>query len=363
MGDCILSNTGGGTPSKASPEFWNGEIPWASVGDITSSNLKLAYTRQSITPVGLQNSSSHVIQPGSVVVAIKMSPGAMRVVAKPVAINQDIRGLVLQPDLDPYFLTYFFTTMSIVGNGTIVRSITSSELEKIKVPVPPLEVQQEIVRILDQFTQLEAELDAELEARRRQFSAYRKELLSTDFDELTRARIGDVLDLKAGKFISASEILPNADETHTIPCFGGGGLRGFVAEGNHEGDHVLIGRQGALCGNVKRSSGSFYATEHAVVVTPGSGIDLSWSYHLLTFMDLNRYASKSAQPGLAVGTLNQLEISIPSFEEQSRIGRILDSFESLTESMSNGLPAEIGARRKQYEYYRDKLLTFKELAA
>lgn len=80
-------------------------------------------------------------------------------------------------------------------------------------------------------------------------------------------------------------------------------------------------------------------------------------------MNLNQYASKSAQPGLAVGTLNQLVVDVPSFKEQLRIGSVLDKFDALVNDLSIGLPAELAARRKQYEYYRDKLLTFEEAVA
>ncbi|MFZ1382127.1 MAG: restriction endonuclease subunit S, partial [Scrofimicrobium sp.] len=173
-----------------------------------------------------------------------------------------------------------------------------------------------------------------------------------------KVRIDEILDLRAGNFIAASDISPESDEEHQIPCFGGGGIRGYVPASNQEGDLVLIGRQGALCGNVKRANGKFYATEHAVVVTPKADADIRWVFHLLTNMDLNQYASKSAQPGLAVGTLNKLEIDVPSVEDQIRVGAVLDKFDALVNDLSIGLPAELNARRKQYEYYRDKLLVF-----
>ena len=232
---------------------------------------------------------------------------------------------------------------------------------KIRIPVPPLEVQREIVRILDQFTQLEAELEAELEARRAQYDHYRSLLLNSHYASEKQKEIKDVLDLRAGRFIAASRISGVQDEENRIPCFGGGGLRGFVNEANQNGDHVLIGRQGALCGNVKRALGEFYATEHAVVVSPLEELDMSWVYHKLASMELNQYASKSAQPGLAVGTLNKLEIRIPPLSDQKEIGRVLDSMDSLVNDLERGLPAELKARRQQYAYYRDRLLSFKEV--
>ena len=174
--------------------------------------------------------------------------------------------------------------------------------------------------------------------------------------------MGEVFQMRAGQHISASDISGAQGEHHRYPCFGGNGVRGFVGTPSHNGVHLLIGRQGALCGNIQRARGEFYATEHAVVVTALNGIDVDWAFHMLTLMDLNQYASTSAQPGLAVGRIEQVQIPVPALAEQRRIVAILDRFDILVNDLSTGLPAEIKARRQQYEYYRDKLLTFTEAA-
>jgi len=140
-------------------------------------------------------------------------------------------------------------------------------------------------------------------------------------------------------------------------------MRGYVNEYSHEGAHLLVGRQGALCGNVQRVTGKFYATEHAVVTTgKGKDVNIDWAFHMLTAMNLNRYATKSAQPGLAVSKLATVKIPVPPLEEQARIAAILDSFDALVNNMAIGLPAELTARRQQYQYYRDRMLTFREAA-
>lgn len=233
---------------------------------------------------------------------------------------------------------------------------------QFRVPVPPLEVQREIVRILDQFTQLEAELEAELEARRRQYEHYRYELTATSTTGI-ESTLDELFDMHSGKFIAASDISADRDDDHPYPCYGGNGLRGYVSTFNQDGERVLVGRQGALSGNTKRVGGKFYATEHAVVVTARADTDVDWAYHKLTSMDLNQYVSKGAQPGLAVGTLKALSVTVPSDSDQRRVGSVLNRFDALVNDLSTGLPAELRARRKQYEYYRDKLLTFKEVPA
>ena len=280
-----------------------------------------------------------------------------------VAVSGD--AYIYQHSLDPCFVAYFFNSELFQEQkykfitGAKVRRISGDSLSKIRIPVPPLEVQHEIVRVLDRFTQLEAELEAELEARRRQYEHYRDQLLTfTEGGQLVP--MGEVLHMKAGVHIKAADISQEKSPKYIYSCFGGNGIRGYSATFNQDANSLLIGRQGALCGNVQRVQGRFYATEHAIVATGKSNIDMSWAFHKLTHMDLNQYKTKSAQPGLAVGRLKEIPMMLPSIEVQRETAIILDKFDALVNDLSIGLPAELSARRKQYEYYRDKLLTFKE---
>lgn len=138
--------------------------------------------------------------------------------------------------------------------------------------------------------------------------------------------MGDVFHLQAGKNISAKEIQSEKDAINKYPCFGGNGIRGYVNKYNHDGLYPIIGRQGALCGNINLASGKFYATEHAVPVTCKSIIDKMWAYYALRYSDLNQYATATAQPGLAVSNIVDVPIAIPPFSEQRRI---VDRIESL----------------------------------
>ena len=131
-------------------------------------------------------------------------------------------------------------------------------------------------------------------------------------------RIGNLFSLQAGKNIKASEIRLDS-QGGGFPCYGGNGLRGYVSSYNHEGDYPLIGRQGALCGNINRANGRFYATEHAVCVTTFAGTNIPWACIFLTALNLNQYATATAQPGLAVSNINRVLIPIPPVSEQGRI--------------------------------------------
>ncbi len=138
-------------------------------------------------------------------------------------------------------------------------------------------------------------------------------------------RLGDALHLQAGKNISARLIQSEKSENFPYPCFGGNGIRGYVSSYNHEGDYPLIGRQGALCGNINFATGKFYATEHAVAVSPKLPCNIIWVSHCLRDMNLNQYATATAQPGLAVSTLNLLPFPLPPLDEQERIVACIES--------------------------------------
>lgn len=132
-------------------------------------------------------------------------------------------------------------------------------------------------------------------------------------------RVGEVFSLQAGKNISSSKIFEELSEEHKYPCYGGNGLRGYVNLSNRFGKHALIGRQGALCGNINVAQDEFYATEHAVVVDTFGYTSTDWTAYFLKALNLNQYATATAQPGLAVSNIVKVLIPLPPLEEQKRI--------------------------------------------
>ena len=138
--------------------------------------------------------------------------------------------------------------------------------------------------------------------------------------------LSDACLMQAGKFVAASDIREQ-DDDGLYPCYGGNGLRGFTKSRTHDGIHPLIGRQGALCGNVRLARGEFHATEHAVVATPRKGVHVIWLFHVLDRLNLNRFATGQAQPGLSVDVLEKVTLSVPALEQEQR--RIADCLTAL----------------------------------
>jgi type I restriction enzyme S subunit len=234
-----------------------------------------------------------------------------------------------------------------------IPALNKADVEKILIPIPSLEEQNRIVGILDTYTDSIENLKQQIAQRRKQYEHYRDQLLDLGGKEGVEMKVSDFCLLKAGKGISASEI-KDVKEDGSYSCFGGNGIRGFVTFYSHEGKFPIIGRQGALCGCVAWASGKFYATEHAVVASGKENTNQRFLFYLFQQANLNQYKSQGAQPGLSVAKLNELLFRIPSLSEQQRIVSILDTFEA---SITN-LEAQLTQRQKQYEYFRNQLLTF-----
>ena len=145
--------------------------------------------------------------------------------------------------------------------------------------------------------------------------------------------LGEIFTLQAGKNITSKDIYTEKSEENKYPCFGGNGVRGYVSISNKIGEYPIIGRQGALCGNVNLACGSFYATEHAVVVERYCDTDLMWVYYTLIALNLNQYATATAQPGLAVNVINDVAIPLPPPHEQQRISKSIKILFSFLETI------------------------------
>ena len=214
-----------------------------------------------------------------------------------------------------YFLRYLFNAsdLSSIITGAAQPQITRSTLSNLPIPVPPLPVQARIVDELDC-------LQGILSKKRQQLAEYHS-LAQAIFHQMFGdpvvnekgwevKRLGEVCELKAGKNIKASDLKKSHIEG-TYPCYGGNDIRGYINRYSHIENHIIIGRQGALCGNVVYACAPFYATEHAVVVTIKQTMQELWLFYTLKYLNLNQYAKGVAQPGLAVGTLNKVFIPIP----------------------------------------------------
>lgn len=260
-----------------------------------------------------------------------------------------------------------------------------SKYSQIEIPLPPIEVQTEIVRILDKFTSLEAELEAELDCRKRQYEYYRDKLLSFDNvggQEVEWKKMSEVFDMRNG--YTPSKAKAEYWEGGTIPWFR---MEDIRENGRILSDSIQhITMVGVKKGKLFPANSFILATtatigEHALLIADSLAnqqftnltvrkslsdrLLVKFVFHYMFIVDewCKKNINVSGFASVDMNKFKKLEFPIPSLEEQHRIVSILDRFESLTTSLQSGLPAEISARRQQYEYYRDKLLTFKRKGA
>ena len=269
------------------------------------------------------------------------------------------------------FLFYWCSNIDFIPflTGGTRAKLTKSKMINIKIPIPPLTIQKEIVKILDHFTNLEAELEAELEARKKQYEYYRDALLRFGDDVPVKA-LGEVLQRTKGTPITAKKMNKINKKGAPIKIFAGGKTVAYVNYGDIPEKDVLT-----IESVVVKSRGII---EFEYINKPFSHKNEFWSYHsnnseisikyIFYYLKNKEYYFQSVgkrmskMPQLSIPDTEKFKIPIPPLSKQKEIVSILDKFDALVNDISVGLPAEIAARKKQYEYYRNQLLTFKPLA-
>ena len=271
-------------------------------------------------------------------------------------------------------------TIDTFYRGSGIKHPDMAKVLDMEIPIPPLEIQREIVRILDNFTNLTAELTAELTARKTQYAYYRDNLLTTK-PQWNHVKILDMLSQ------------PITDGPHTTPQFVQNGVPFISVDSIWDGKIHFEKRRGYIteefdeecCEKYKPQKNDVYMVKSGSTTGKVAFVDTDirfniWSplaamrvneknsarflFYLLQTERVQKQvkakSSHGSQPNLGMRELEQLEVDIPPLDVQNRIVNVLDNFEKICSDLNIGLPAEIEARQKQYEYYRDKLLTFAE---
>jgi len=316
-----------------------------------------------------------IAKPGSILMSVRAPVGDTNITDRAVAIGRGLCSILGQSSTQTQFIYYYLKAfVNIIkrkSTGSTFEAINKNDVISLPIPIPPLPIQEEIVKILDTFTALEAELElklqAELEARKKQYEYYRNKLLTPvehngrwylNGKEVEWKKLGEVCGL-----ITTGKLNANAMEENGIyPFFTCDEKPYRINTYAFDLEAILISGNGSKVGHLNYYKGKFNAYQRTYVL--GLFSELIRPMFLFHFLKghLKNYifinSRKGSVPYITLPMLQNFPIPIPPLSEQERIVAILDKFDALVNDLTSGLPAEIEARRKQYEYYRNKLLQF-----
>ena len=382
----LFDTKNGYTPSKSNPSYWeNGTIPWFRMEDIRENGRILGEAIQYVAESAVQGKP---FPANSIIVATSATIGEHALITVPSLANQRFTYLMLKKQyqklFDIQFLFYYCFKLDeycrLNLNQGNFASVDMKKFAKFKFPLVPLEVQQEIVRILDQFTELTAELTtqltAELTARKKQYEYYRDELLTqynapkVELRQIVKKSCSGATPAKGHSEYYENGTIPwlrtqdvRFNEIYEIDSFiTEEAVKKTAAKWIPE-NCVIVAISGASAGRCAINKIKTTTNQHCLNMEIDDSKAL---YKYVYYCVASQYQELLSRKQGARGDLNSslilgLQIPLPSIAEQHRIVSILDRFDALCNDLTSGLPAEIEARRKQYEYYRNKLLTFKEL--
>lgn len=266
-----------------------------------------------------------------------------------------------------FLLTKQHEISSQVRKASVPR-LSIATIEKLEIPIPcpdnpekSLQIQAEIVRILDAFTAMSAELTAELNARQKQYNYYRDQLLSFEEGEVEWKTLGDIAEILRGTAITEKETNPGE-----IPVVANGPGHNYHHDvSNRSGETIVIARSGAYAGLVSYWNKPIFLTDAFSIHPDNSLLGTKFLYYVFKKdqTKIHLMGKGAGVPHVRAKDFESYRIPVPPLTEQARIVAILDKFDALTHSITEGLPREIELRQKQYEYYRDKLLSFPKAAS
>ncbi|MCU0467893.1 MAG: N-6 DNA methylase [Arcicella sp.] len=326
----IMNISRGASPRPISKYITNDSngVNWIKIGDVREGEKYITQTEEKITQEGA--SMSRYVNIGDFILSNSMSFGRPYIMKISGCVHDGWLLLTnFSEKLDKNFLFEILSyedtqrQFSESAAGGVVQNLNTERVKVTKIPLPPLPIQAEIVKACE-AVDLEVE-KAKMLIEKGQMEIEDK-VNSVNYKGYPVKKLNDLCTMQAGKFVPASEI-KDVQSTDLYPCYGGNGLRGYTKSFTHEGKYSLIGRQGALCGNVHLVSGIFHATEHAVVVSPNLDIDVNWFYYQLKSLNLNQYATGTAQPGLSVKNVLAVTTPVPPLEIQQQLVTEIEQIE------------------------------------
>lgn len=377
----------GGLSGKSKEDFVNGNSKFITYKNIYS-NPSLNIEIEDKVKI-FENEKQHIVKYGDILfTGSSETPdecGMSSVVTTPTEeklyLNSFCFGLRLNniEDFNLHYLKHLLRSKEVrnqirqTASGVTRYNVSKKRFANVSLPLPPLPIQEEIVKILDRFAEYTAELQAELQARKEQYEYYRNLLLTNNFaygsadgkqkitgnarEEWKWMKMSEIAEIKRGVRVVKSDL---SEDCCLYPVFQNCLTPlGYKEASNRKGGIPFI-IVGGAAGSIGYSNSDFWAADDCLTIEGNSRVSNRYIYHYLNTKQqyLLSQVRKSSVPRLSRVTIENLMVPVPLLDEQLRIVAILDKFDTLVSDLTQGLPAEIAASQERYEYYRDKLLRF-----
>lgn len=343
LGD-ICEIVSGSTPKTNIAEFWDGDVKWITPAELDENTYIITDSVRKITNLAMQKTGLTAFPAGTVILSSRAPIGKVAIAGCKMCCNQGFKNFICSELVNNKYLYWFLkhntAYLNSLGRGATFKEISKSIVSSIEINLPSLEEQQRVVDNIEKISTI-------ITLRKKEISIL-DDLIKARFVELfgdpiinskrlETKPLKEVFVLKAGDFTAASDIAEEPSVTHKYPCYGGNGIRGYVKEYNQDGDFSLVGRQGALSGNVQFASGRFKNTEHALLVTPIVRMNNIWLNQLLLNLELKRYQTGAAQPGLSVKNLQEIPIIMVPMDEQNQFANFVSQIDKSKATVQKAL--------------------------
>mgnify|MGYP002770828514 CR=1 FL=1 len=342
-------------------------VNWIKIGDVPVGSKYITQSEEKITKEGAEK--SRYVRKGDFILSNSMSFGRPYILAIDGCIHDGWLSISNFKDVFLSDYLYYLLSSSAIQQemkkrasfGGAVQNLNADIVKALVLPVPPIEVQNEIVRILDDYTEnvveLQNQLALEITARQRQYTFYRNKLLT--YDSKTRIMpLKDVAEIERGTRVVRSQLT----EAGLYPVFQNALTpMGYYDKANRLENNTFLICAGAA-GQIGYSDVDFWAADDCYTFKCCEKLENRYLFHVLKNSQhrIDAQVRRASIPRISREAVGNIRIPIPPLDVQNRIVNVLDNFEKICSDLNIGLPAEIEARQKQYEYYRDKLLTFAE---
>lgn len=333
---CDIIN--GGTPKTNIDEYWNGNINWITPKDMGKLTSKYVYeTERNITELGLKKSSAKLIPKNSIILSSRAPIGHLAINKVEISTNQGCKGII-PLNINEHYIYYFLLNsveyLDSLGSGTTFKELSNTKLSEVLIPIPPIKEQEEIVERLDKgfelIDSLKETAKKNLDNAKELFQSVLREELSPKEGWETKT-LENCFKLKSGNNLTSKDMIIEG----SYPVYGGNGIAGYYNDYNLEGENIIVGRVGALCGNVRQINEKIWLTDNAFKITDYMfDYNLSYLTYLLNYINLRGFARQAAQPVISNNSLKDVLICFPkSIKEQEDIVNRLDRIKGYCEEL------------------------------